>query len=141
MLKPNYGMYRVQPGRWRGRSANPNQSVKSLTYQWTDDKVVRHLRARRPGVSAGRRGRPPRARWPATPVDPEHVPADVDQATVFLERQLTEGVGARVGFVYFTVKNQIGTLQPLRPAGAYSVPFTFLDRGEDGFAGRPTIRT
>ena len=55
--------------------------------------------------------------------------------TAYLEQQLTEGVGARVGFVYYTVKNQTGTFQPLRPASAYTVPFNVVDPGLDGITG------
>jgi hypothetical protein len=54
---------------------------------------------------------------------------------VYLEQQISEGVGARVGFVYYTVKNQTGTFQPNRPASAYSVPFTVVDVGPDGVRG------
>ncbi len=57
------------------------------------------------------------------------------QATLFLEQQLSEGVGARVGFVLYKVSNQTGTFQPLRPASAYTVPFNVVDPGPDGVTG------
>src|SRR5216683_2028373 len=59
----------------------------------------------------------------------------VRQATAYVEQQITEGVGARVGFVYLGVRNQTGTFQPLRPAGAYTVPFSVADVGDDGISG------
>jgi hypothetical protein len=37
--------------------------------------------------------------------------------------------------VYYSVKNQTGTFQPLRPAGAYTVPFNVVDVGPDGVRG------
>jgi hypothetical protein len=48
----------------------------------------------------------------------EPVPDSKDFFLFDIEQQLTEGVGARVGFVYLGVSNQTGTFQPLRPAGA-----------------------
>jgi hypothetical protein len=68
-------------------------------------------------------------------VDPNIKQPGSTQATVYLERQITEGVGARAGFVYYTVYDQTSTFQPLRPASAYSAPFTFNDAGIDGVAG------
>ncbi len=54
------------------------------------------------------------------------------QITTYLEQQISEGVGARVGFVYYGVRNQQGTFQPNRPASAYSVPFQVCDKGLNG---------
>ena len=39
VLKANYGMYRFNPGVGVAASANSNQSSKSITYQWLDNKV------------------------------------------------------------------------------------------------------
>src|SRR5262249_29212160 len=39
VLKANYGMYRFNPGVGVAQNANPNQAVKSITYQWLDNKV------------------------------------------------------------------------------------------------------
>ncbi len=44
VLKCNYGMYRFNPGVGVAASANPNQATKSITYSWTDTKVLRDLR-------------------------------------------------------------------------------------------------
>jgi hypothetical protein len=68
-------------------------------------------------------------------VDPNLKQPGSTQATVYIERQLTEGVGLRTGFVYYTVYDQFNTYQPLRPASAYTVPFTFADRGPDNVLG------
>jgi hypothetical protein len=52
-------------------------------------------------------------------------------------------VGARVGFVYYGVTNQVGTVgsQPNRPAGAYTVPFNVVDPGPDGVTGTADDQT
>jgi hypothetical protein len=39
VLKANYGMYRFNPGVGVAQDANPNQSVKSITYQWLDNRA------------------------------------------------------------------------------------------------------
>ncbi|PYQ85375.1 MAG: hypothetical protein DMG02_28395, partial [Acidobacteria bacterium] len=39
VLKANYGLYRFNPGVGLASDANPNQSVKSITYAWTDTKA------------------------------------------------------------------------------------------------------
>src|SRR6185312_12846995 len=68
-------------------------------------------------------------------VDPNLFQPSSTQATAFLERQVTEGVGAHVGFVYFRVKDQTATFQSLRPASAYTVPFSVVDKGPDNIQG------
>lgn len=40
--------------------------------------------------------------------------------------ELTKGVGARFGFVYYTVRNLVGTYQKFRPQSAYTVPFDIV---------------
>ena len=58
------------------------------------------------------------------------------EASAWLERQLTDTMGVRAGFVYKTEDDLIATdYQPLRPASAYNVPFTFVDLGVDGVLG------
>jgi hypothetical protein len=136
VVKLNYGMYRFNPGVGIAASANPNQQVKSLTYQWTDNKVC-------PGCIAGDKTYQPGEEGTLTnsalagtiSVDPNIKQPLSHQATAYLEQQLSEGVAARVGFVYYGVKNQTGTFQPLRPASAYSVPFNVVDVGPDGVRG------
>jgi hypothetical protein len=71
----------------------------------------------------------------AISVDPNIKQPYSNQATAYLEQQLTEGLAARAGFVYYSVNNQTGTFQPLRPASAYTVPFNVADVGVDGIAG------
>jgi hypothetical protein len=128
VVKLNYGMYRFNPGVGVANSANPNQRVKSVTYSWNDMKVC-------PPCIPGDGLFQPGEEGPLTAsalagnitVDPGIKQPLSHQTTAFLEQQVAEGVGARVGFVYYTVKNQTGTFQPLRPATAYTVPFTVVD--------------
>ena len=63
-------------------------------------------------------------------LDPNLEEPSSTQGTIYLEQQITEGVGARVGFVYLGVSNQTGIFQPNRPASAYTVPFDVPDVGD-----------
>lgn len=57
--------------------------------------------------------------------------------SLYLEHQINETIGARVGFVYLVEDDLFGTFIPGRSAlnGAYSVAFPFTDIGVDGRAG------
>jgi hypothetical protein len=137
VLKFNYGMYRFNPGVGVAANANPNQQVKSLTYQWLDNKVCTGCIPGDKIYQPGEEGTlTANAALPGSvTVDPNMKQPLSHQATFYVEQQLSEGVGARVGFVYYSVKNQTGTFQPFRPASAYTVPFTVVDRGNDGVLG------
>jgi hypothetical protein len=136
VLKANYGLYRFNPGVGVANSANPNQALKNQQYQWLDNKVCAGCIPGDHIYQPGEEG-PVQASNLAgsTFVDPNMAQPYSQQGTLYLEQQLTEGVGARVGFVYLGVRNQTGTFQPLRPASAYTVPFTFNDPGVNGVAG------
>ena len=135
--KFNYGMYRFNPGVGVAASANPNQQVKSLTYQWLDNKVCTGCIPGDKIYQPGEEGTlTANAALPGSvTVDPNIKQPLSHQATFYVEQQLSEGVGGRVGFVYYSVKNQTGTFQPFRPVSAYTVPFTVVDRGNDGVLG------
>jgi hypothetical protein len=135
VLKLNYGLYRFNPGVGVANSANPNQALKTLTYAWTDTKVCAGCIPGDKIYEAGEEGALTSSQLAGTiTVDPNIKQPYSNQATAFLEQQITEGVGARVGFVYLGVNNQIGTFQPLRPISAYTVPFSVNDSGPDGVA-------
>jgi hypothetical protein len=121
VLKFNYGLYRFNPGVGVAASANQNQSVKSITYSLKPDGTINTLTG---SALAG-----------TISVDPNLKQPYSNQFTGYVEQQITEGLGARVGFVYLGVNNQVGTMQPNRPASAYTVPFNFVDNGPDGVKG------
>ena len=129
VLKANYGMYRFNPGVGVAASANPNQATKSVTYSakvaGPADKVFYTLN----GVPYTTNALTATALAGTISVDPNTAQPYSNQATLYLEQQITEGVGARVGYVFYNVLNQVGTVafQPLRPASAYTVPFSVTD--------------
>jgi hypothetical protein len=128
VLKANYGMYRFNPGVGVAASANPNQATKSVTYSLRPATGTEQVLYTANGVGYTNSGGPTaQALAGNIQVDPEMKQPYSHQATAFVEQQLSEGVGARVGFVYYTVTNQTGTFQPLRPASAYTVPFPVTD--------------
>ncbi|MEO8679380.1 MAG: carboxypeptidase regulatory-like domain-containing protein [Vicinamibacterales bacterium] len=138
VIKANYGLYAFDPGISLGGFANPNQLVKSVTYTWADNRVC-------PGCISGDGIYQPGEEGNQTAsalaqniqIDHGLKQPTSTQATAFLERQLTDGFGARLGFVYYTVKDQVAQFQPFRPASAYSVPFSVVDRGADNTLGTP----
>jgi hypothetical protein len=135
VIKLNYGLYRFNPGVGVANSANPNQASKTIQYQWLDNKTCA-------GCIPGDKIYQPGEEGPvqssalagAISVDPNIKQPYSNQVTAYLEQQLMEGVAARAGFVYLGVNNQTGTFQPLRPASAYTVPFTVTDVGADGLS-------
>jgi hypothetical protein len=131
VLKANFGLYRFNPGVGVAANANPNQATKSITYSLkaagaADTQVF-------PGYTINQLTGSALAG--TISVDPNLQQPYSSQVTTFVEQQLTEGFGAHFGFVLFKVNNQVGTMQQLRPASAYTVPFTFADLGPDGKAG------
>jgi len=129
VLKANWGIYKFNPGVTLASDANPNQAEKTITYQWIDrNGDLKYQPGEEGNVTAN-------ALAGAVTVDPNLKQPSSTQATAYIEQQITEGVGARVGFVYLNVSNQTGTFQPNRPIGAYTVPFTVNDAGDDGLAG------
>jgi len=128
VLKANWGIYKFNPGVTLASDANPNQASKTITYQWIDRNGDQKYQPGEEGnVTAN-------ALAGAVTVDPNLEQPSSTQATAYLEQQLTEGVGARVGFVYLNATNQTGTFQPNRPISAYTVPFTVNDVGDDGIS-------
>ena len=116
--------------------ANPNQSAKTVTYAWADTKVCATCIPGDKLYQPGEEGNvTSTALAGAITVDPNLKQPSSTQATTYVEQQITEGVGARVGFVYLGVSNQTGTFQPLRPASGYTVPFVVADVGDDGISG------
>jgi hypothetical protein len=129
VLKANYGIYKFNPGVGIADQANPNQSSKTVTYNWSDPNGDHIFQPNEAGTLSAS------ALANSVLVDPNLKQPSSTQATVYLERQISEGVGARVGFVYYSVSDQTNTYQNQRPASAYSVPFNFVDKGPDNITG------
>jgi len=133
VLKANYGLYWHNPGAGLGGSGNANVASKSATYAWNDANGDRRWQPGEEGAlqSASLEG--------AISVDPDIKAPYSHEASVWVERQLTETMGVRGGFVYKTEDDLFSTMQPFRGTApfrdAFTVPFTFVDIGVDGRRG------
>jgi len=129
VIKGNYGLYWHNPGVTIPSQGNPNQAQKTVAYAWNDLNGDRRWQA-------GEEGRILDSQLAgAITVDPNVKAPYTHEASTWLERQLTDSIGARVGFVYKTEDDLIQQYQLGRPASAYTVPFTFNDIGPDGRTG------
>ena len=135
VLKGNYGLFWHNPGASVGGDGNPNIAAKRATYQWNDINGDRRWQPGEEGtqLSASLEG--------AIKVDPNIKAPYTHEASVWVERQLTDTMGVRGGFVYKTEDDLIDTYQPGRgifPTNVFTtngVPFTFVDIGVDGVRG------
>jgi hypothetical protein len=129
VVKANYGLYWHNPGVSRPGDGNPNQAAKTVTYAWNDLNGDRRFQLGEQGniLDSALAG--------AITVDPDLKAPYTHEASVWVERQLAETLGARVGFVYKTEDDLIQNYQLARPASVFTVPFPFTDIGVDGRAG------
>jgi hypothetical protein len=135
VMKANYGFFWHNPGEGVGADGNPNTASKSARYQWNDLNRDRRWQPGEEGglISASLEG--------DLTIDPNIDAPYSHEATVWLERQLSDTVGLRSGFVYKTQDDLIDEYQPLRGLDAFTVPFDFVDIGLDGRTGTADDRT
>ena len=131
VIKANYGLYWHNPGATVPDRANPNTADKSSTWSWNDANRDKRWQ---PGeettvITESLQG--------AIELDPDISAPYTHEASGWIERQLTDTMGVRAGFVYKTEDNLItpNNYQTLRGPEAYTVPFTFIDNGVDGVRG------
>ena len=135
VLKGNYGLFWHNPGAGVGGSGNPNTAGKSATYSWNDINGDRRWQPGEEGaqVSASLEG--------AIGVDPNIKAPYTHEASAWVERQLSDTMGMRAGFVYKTEDDLIATYQPFRGPSAFTIPYSYVDNGLDGRAGTSDDRT
>jgi hypothetical protein len=136
VLKGNYGLYWHNPGVGIGGNGNPNTAAKQATYAWTDINGDQRWQPGEQGASPTQI-----ALEGATGVDPNIKAPYTHEASAWIERQLTDTMGIRAGFVYKTEDDLTATMQPDRPASLYTVPYSFVDNGVDGRAGTADDKT
>jgi hypothetical protein len=133
VLKGNYGLYWHNPGVGVGGTGNPNIANKSATYAWTDRNGDRRWQPGEEGAlqTAQLEG--------AISVDPNIKAPYTHEVSAWIERQLTDTMGVRGGFVYKTEDDLFEQYQPGRGVepftNAFTVPFTYVDIGVDGVRG------
>ena len=131
VIKANYGLFWHNPGVGVGSDANPNTTAKSATYVWNDLNGDRRWQSGEEGA------RTAQSLAGTISLDPDIEAPITHEVSLWLERQLTETMGIRAGYVDKTEDNLIGIGVPGRDArnGAYSVAFPFTDIGVDGVRG------
>jgi hypothetical protein len=136
VIKASYGLFWHNPGPGVSAGANPNVVSKSVTYNWTDANGDRHFQLGEQGALTAS------TLAGSNQLDPNIKQPYSHDATLYLERQISSNLGARVGFVYKSEDDLINTsFNPGRPVSAYTVPFPFLDLGDDGIRQTPTGTT
>jgi hypothetical protein len=125
VLKVNYGLYWFNPGPNLASNANPNQASKFNTYNWKSANPNCNYCTYNPATDTV--SLTASALKGAVQIDPNLRNSYSNQASAFVERQVTEGVGVRVGYTWLATYNQSGTFQTYRPASAYTVPFNVTD--------------
>ncbi len=136
VVKANYGYFGHNPGPGAAADANPNQIQKDRTYNWTDLNGDRLFQFGEQGALLRDRTGPG-----GVQINPDVTQPYTHEAALFLERQLTNDLGVRAGFVYKTTDDVLEQTQPFRPVSAYTAPFSFVDRGVDGVAGTADDRS
>ncbi|MEY4095114.1 MAG: hypothetical protein RLZZ53_2313 [Acidobacteriota bacterium] len=129
VLKGNYGLFWHNPGAGVGGTGNSNTASKFATYNWNDINGDRRWQPGEEGTQTAL------SLAGATGVDPNIKTPYTHEASAWIERQLTDTMGVRAGFVYKTEDDLFATMQPDRPASLFTVPYTFNDIGVDGRAG------
>jgi hypothetical protein len=148
VIKASYGLFRHNPGPGVSADANQNQNNKSVTYTWNDRSVAAGRTC--PGcIDNDRRyqrgeevGAPTATSLAGTVnLDPELSQPYSHDVTAYYERQIAPSLGARVGFVFKSEDDLISSFQTLRPASAYTLPYSFVDVGVDGRTGTSDDQT
>jgi hypothetical protein len=136
VIKASYGLFWHNPGPGVSADANPNQNNKSVTYTWTDRNLDKHYQL-------GEESANPTSTSLAGTIqlDPNITSPYSHDGTIYLERQVSSSIGARVGFIYKTEDDLIAQYNPGRPIEAYTVPYSFVDVGVDGIANTSDDRT
>jgi hypothetical protein len=126
VVKANYGLYWHNPGVGIPNNANPNTGTKSATYGWND---INGDRRWQPGEETNRQTASLEG---ALVLDPNLKDPYSHEAAAWLERQVTDTIGVRAGFVYKTEDDLIEQYIAARSLDAYTVPYNFTDIGVDG---------
>ena len=129
VVKGNYGLYWHNPGVGVASDANPNTGTKSATYGWND---INRDRRWQPGEETALQTASLEG---AIRLDPNIKAPYSHEAAGWLERQLTETIGVRAGYVYKTEDDLIERYIAARSLDAYTVPYNFTDIGVDGVRG------
>ena len=140
VVKANYGFFWHNPGVVISQNANSNIASKSATYTWNDQATCAGCIKGDKRWQPGEESATPTAQAlkGAIQLNPNIKAPYSHEASVFVERQISQTMGARVGFVYKTEDDLISTSYQLdRGLSAYTVPSQYLDIGLNGVRDTP----
>lgn len=132
LVKASWGQFWLYPGADLASGLNPNATMWFERYGWTDLNGNGIFNPGEQGalqlVQGGRA---------TTTFDENLENTYVNQATVYVERELLNNFGVRTGFVWNGRRQVRGQINVNRPLSAYSVPVSFVDPGPDGRLNTP----
>ena len=135
VVKANYGFFWHNPGVTISQNANPNIASKSMTFTWNDQAACAGCIAGDKRWQSGEESALPTAQAlsGAIKLNPDIKSPHSHEASIFVEHQLNQTMGMRVGYVFKTEDDLITTNYQLeRGLSAYTVPSVFLDLGLNG---------
>ena len=125
MFKANWGLYQSNPGPQN--FTNPLQST-AYTFAWNDRNEDRQFTLDEVGNFVSSTG------GTRNTISPDLAQEYSYDMSVFVEQELMEGLGARVGYVRKDGRNNWQNVQVARLYGLFDTERTFADAGPDGSA-------
>ncbi len=126
----------LQLGRHRRRPAEPRrQGAAALSLQRPERQPPRSTARRSSGAlvqTVGGAG--------FVTVDPNLIRPSSTEFSTSVEREIRQGLSGRVSYVYKNIRNEWNEVDTAR-VGLYTVPFNFVDIGNDGVSGTADDKT
>jgi hypothetical protein len=128
VLKVNWGRFLSNPAPDFGANVNSLQ-VTSYTFGWNDLNHDGKFQNNELGAFVSNSG------GANVSVAPHIKQPTIDDSSIFIERQLTNDLSIRAGFVYRYVHHNWQQVDVSRTASLYTQPVQFFDPGPDGVKG------
>jgi hypothetical protein len=126
VFKANWGLYQSNPGPQN--FTNPTQGT-AYTFAWIDRNADRQFTINEVGNFVSSSG------GASNTIGPDLAQEYAYDVSFFVEQELMDGLGARVGYVRKDGKNNWQSVQVARLYGLFDTARTFADSGPDGIAG------
>jgi hypothetical protein len=126
VFKANWGLYQSNPGPQN--FTNPLQTT-AFTFEWLDRNGDREFQINELGTFVSSSG------GAVNTIDPDIKQQYSTDLSFFVEQELMENLGVRVGYVRKDGRNNWQEVQVARLYSMYTAQRTFNDNGPDGLAG------
>jgi hypothetical protein len=130
LAKVSFGRYRPTPNAGFAANMNPNAPVWWTLYDWSDPNGSGRW-------ESGEQGRERRGRGGVAveSVDPALQLPLINEAGMWIERELPAGIGLRTGGIWRHERFEFARQNVNRPFDAFTVPVSLGDPGPDGAFG------